>query len=428
MDEHVENNHDSLSVFEERVHEYDQILDGMLQADVPVEIAKAEIAATQHRLVEAIQMPLPGLVVQQPVTVLDHPTGRAVRQASLASKSSWKLASQKGSPKQRLYYLADNNIEISLGTLENPLELKEAKEQIKRAGELTVLVDRLLLWFWLSRSHPRPGDGKTFIGRNGSVPVSIEEMLEMLGYTKHKKREFEGGPQYFDGYRTEDKDKLLWNIDILAQFQVSSENESGFGIRGAYMRYTLGFWNGVHAGYLISPGDWINAVDLVEAPMLMRIDEQIIRFDRQAEQHEIRLCLYLAEAFRDQLKKGTLGQPLTVPADNQTGRERYITMEELLNEARIKIDRNNLTQRFAPRIEAALHNLVERNILACADPLNTIDTQQKGYWGKTWCAMPMIIQAPQRLVEEYRIFQPLAQPAQISGPAKGRKRSPRSTA
>lgn len=402
---------------------HDQILDGMLQADVPVEVATAEIAATQNRLVEAVQMPLPGLVVQQPVTVLDHPTGRAVRQASLAPKNSWKLKSLHGSP-QRLYYIADNKIEISLGTLEHPLELEEAKEQIRRVGELTVLVDRLLLWFWLSRSRPRAGDGKTFIGRNGSVPVSIEEMLDMLGYDKHKKREVPGGTQqYSDGYRTEDKDRLTWNIALLSAFQVSSETENGFGIRGSYMRYSLGFWQGVHAGYLIGPGDWINGVDLLEVPMLMRIDEQIIRFDRKEEQHEIRICLYLAEAFRDQLKKGTLGQPLTVRDEQHSGRERLITMEGLLGEAEIKIDRNNLTQRFAPRIETALKNLVDRNILARAEPVTPIDTQQKGYWGKAWCAMPMIIQAPQRLLEEYRQFQPLEQPARLNGTTKRRQRS-----
>ncbi len=189
------------------------------------------------------------------------------------------------------------------------------------------------------------------------------------------------------------------------------------------MRYSLGFWEGVHAGYLISPGTRIYSVDLLELPMLMHIDQQILRFDRKDEQHEIRLCLYLAEAFRDQLKRGTLGQPLMVPVENQPGRERYITMEELLNEFRIKIDKNNLTQRFAPRIEEALQNLVERNILARAESVSPLD-KQKGYWGKAWCSQPMIITAPERLIEEYRLFQPATQPARISGPAKGRKRSP----
>src|SRR5947199_9476144 len=99
---------------------HDHILDGMLQGDVPKEIETAEIEATQTRLIEAVQMSLPGLAVGQPVTVLDHPAGRAVRQASLAPKTSWKAGRHQGSQTQRLYYVADNGIEISLGTLDNP--------------------------------------------------------------------------------------------------------------------------------------------------------------------------------------------------------------------------------------------------------------------------------------------------------------------
>lgn len=401
---------------------HDLILDGMLQEDVTEGVQTALLAETQDRLGTAVQLSLSGLVVQKPLTVLDHPTGRAVRQASLAAKTSWKSGvgrGPQGSPYQRLYYVADNDIEISLGTLDNPLDLEDAKWQIKRAGEHTVLVDRLLLWFWLSRSHPRPGDGRTFQARNGSIPISIEEMLQMLGYKKHVKREYPGGgQQYSDGYRTEDKDRLTWNIALLSSFQVASTTDSGFGIRGSYFNYSLGFWNGVHVGYLVSPGDWINTVNSNEMPMLMQIDEQILHFDRLTEQHEIRLCLYLAEAFRDQLRKGTLGQPLTV--QNSQGQERYITMEELLEESQIKIDRNNLTQRFVPRIEEALKNLVERGVLAHAKPVSPLDTQ-RGHWGKAWCSMPMLIQAPETLVEEYRLLQP-PPPLQITGLGKNRKR------
>ena len=239
------------------------------------------------------------------------------------------------------------------------------------------------------------------------------------------KREYPGGKQkYSDGYRTEDKDRLTWNVALLSAFQVSSDSESGFGTRGAYLRYSLGFWEGVHAGYLVSPGDWINTVDLPEIAMLMRIDEQIFQFDRQGQQHEIRLCLYLAEAFRDQAKNGTLGQPLMVPLENRPGEFRYITMEELLNEAKVKINSKNLTHRFVPRIEDALQNLKDRKILARAEPQAQINREQ-GYWGKAWCNMPMIIQAPEHLVEEYHLFQP-AQPPLIGSSGKGRKRPTKS--
>lgn len=403
---------------------HDQLLDGMLQGDVPPDVEAAEIEATQTRLVEAVQMTLPGLVAN-PVTVIDHPPGRAVRQASLAAKESWRSGHHEGSQTQRLYYVADNGIEISLGTLEDPLDLEEAKNQIKKAGELTVLIDRLLFWFWLSRSRPRPGDGRVFVGRNGSVPISIEELLTMLGYKKHAKRESVSGRQYTDGFRTEDKDKLLFNIHLLAAFQVSSNafSETSFDTQGAYLRYSLGFWQGIHTGYLISPGDWINTITLPdELPALMSIDQQIFQFDCQRQQPEIRICLYLAEAFRDQYRLGTLGQPLTVPVTGHPGKSRPITMEELLNEAKIRIDRNNLTQRFAPRIEEALKALVDLNILARAELATQVDKTQ-GYWGKAWCDTPMIIQAPPHLAAEYRSLQPIiAQPLRL-GPGRGRKRA-----
>lgn len=402
---------------------HDILLDGMIKgdADVPVEIKTAAIEQTTARIVEALQMPLPGMAIQ-PVTVLDHEPGRAVRAAALAGKNSWKTGRHRGSQAQRLYYVADNGIEISLGTPENPLDLEEARKQIKRAGELTALLDRLLFWYWMLRSRPRPGDGKTFISSNGSVPVLIEELLEMLGYKKHEKAEYAGGKQkYTDGYRVEDKDRLTFQIMLLAAFQVSSHNPNGFGIQGAYLRYSLGFWEGIHTGYLINMGDWIHTISLPDLPSLMHIDEKLFKFDRQFQQHEIRLGLYLISAFSDQARKGTLGEPLMVEVEGNPGTFRHITMEELLNEASIKIDTANLTNRFVPRIEEALQVLIQEGMLARAEPVTSINRSQ-GYWGKAWRAMPMIIQAPTNLIEEYRRLQPPVSPPLLPPGRERRKK------
>jgi hypothetical protein len=375
----------------------DQLLVVMLWDDDTTDVVVEQIPAS------ALMAPL------SPVTAIDHPPGRAVRQASFAPKGSWKEDRMKGQA-QRLCYLADNGIEVSLGTLENPLDLVQAREEIKKLGELTVLIDRLLFWFWNIRRHPRPGDGKVFIGKNGSVPVSIHEILQMLGYQKHRKREYAGGDQrYTDGYRPEDKALLKWNIMMLSAFQVQGtlvgeESSIPLDIHGAYLRFSLAFWEGVHVGYLISPGDWINTINLLDIPTLVKIDEQIFKFNRQREQHEIRLCLYLAERFRDQAKEGTLGQPLRVPVENQPGRYRYPTMEELLDGSLIKIDRNNLTQRFAPRIEDALQALEQKNIIGRAEPVTPVDKEQ-AHWGKAWLGAPMLIQAPDTLISEYRLLQ-----------------------
>ena len=362
------------------------------------------------------------------VTTLDHPTGRAVQEASLAKKNKWRMSEEK-----RLCYLAENGIEISLGTSQHPLGVEEAKQEIRKAGELLILVDRLLFWFWLCRSRPRPGDGKVFRLLNGSVPVSIEELLEMLGYTKHFKRDEEANRdlrRFSDGYRKEDKDKLSWNIMLLASLYVSSKpsSEIPLEIRGPYITASLSYWDGVHVGYLVNWGDYINTALNSEQqfPALMHMSTQIFLFRRDKERHEILLSLFFVQAFRDQVKVGTLGQPLMVPVEGDPGLTRYPTMEEILREAQITIDKNNLILRFVPRIEEAFTNLVQRGILARADFVSPIDKLQKGHWGAKWLNSPMIIQAPQTLVQEYDGYN-IAQmpPALPPGPGKGRRKVPK---
>ncbi len=64
------------------------------------------------------QIQLAALVVLlSPLTAIDHPPARAVRQASFAPKTSWKEDGTKGQAR-RLYYIAGNGIEVSVGTLE----------------------------------------------------------------------------------------------------------------------------------------------------------------------------------------------------------------------------------------------------------------------------------------------------------------------
>jgi hypothetical protein len=394
----------------------DQLLAEILQDDDATDLLVEQVQ------VSALMAPL------SPVTAIDHPPGRAVRQASFAPKDSWKEDRTRGHA-QRLYYIADNGLEVSLGTLENPLDLEQARREIQKLGELTVLIDRLLFWYWNSRRRPRPGDGKVFIGANGSVPVTIVELLTMLGYEKHTKREYpEGKQRYTDGFRMEDKDRLKQNIVVLSAFQVQGSYSDGtsfpIDIKGAYLRYSLAMRRGVHIGYLISPGDWINTINLPDVPSLVKIDEQIFQFDKQREQHEIRLSLYLAERFRDQAKDGTLGQPLRVPVENQPDKYRYPTMEELLNGALIKIDRNNLTQRFAPRIEDALQVLLQKHIVGRAELVVPVDKRQS-HWGKAWLAAPMLIQAPVSLVNEYRLLQQATLPTLPSQAASRRKKQAR---
>ncbi|HEX3641857.1 MAG TPA: hypothetical protein VHV10_11250, partial [Ktedonobacteraceae bacterium] len=175
-------------------------------------------------------------------------------------------------------------------------------------------------------------------------------------------------------------------------------------VHGAYLRYSMATKKGVHVGYFVSPGDWINTINLPDIPSLMRIDEQIFKFDKQREQHEIRLSLYLAERFRDQVEEGTLGLPLYVPVENQPGKTRLLTMEDLLNGTLIKIDRNNLTRRFVPRIEDALQVLQRLNIIGRVEWTTPVN-RQKSQWGKDWLTTPLLIEAPASLIEDYEFLQ-----------------------
>jgi len=62
---------------------------------------------------------------------------------------------------------------------------------------------------------------------------------------------------------------------------------------------------------------------------------------------------------------------------------------------------------------------LKEGILGRAEPATPIDRSQ-GYWGKAWRAMPMIIQAPYGLIEEYRSLQP-PQPLQLK-PGRGKRK------
>jgi hypothetical protein len=95
-------------------------------------------------------------------------------------------------------------------------------------------------------------------------------------------------------------------------------------------------------------------------------------------------------------------------------------MEELLNGAPIKIDRNNLTQRFTPHIEDSLQDLQQKNTVGRAEPVTPVDKRQS-HWGKAWLGAPMPIQAPDNLVKEYRLLQPApALPSKAASSCKRR--------
>lgn len=79
-------------------------------------------------------------------------------------------------------------------------------------------------------------------------------------------------------------------------------------------------------------------------------------------------------------------------------------MEDLLNGTLIKIDRNNLTRRFVPRIEDALQVLQRLNIIGRVEWTTPVN-RQKSQWGKDWLTTPLLIEAPASLIEDYEFLQ-----------------------
>lgn len=86
------------------------------------------------------------------VGAIAYPPDRAVREASLAQGASWR-EQWPG----LMSFLASNALEVVLGTIEHPLDVASARQQILKLGEGTVLTARLLLGLWHVRRHQGRG-------------------------------------------------------------------------------------------------------------------------------------------------------------------------------------------------------------------------------------------------------------------------------
>ncbi len=272
---------------------------------------------SEDRPVIPEQLVLPFLA---PPSVPYHPRDhdRAIREASLAPGTSWKERAGL------LSYLATNNIEVSFGSPDVPLDLAAARREIKKLGESTVIVGRLFLLLWNIRH-------KNMSRRKGSsVPVLISEVLRLMGHTKHTKARQQGSAlQYTDGYRPEQKRSVIQDAALLSAFQVRARIMEGgemtpLNILGPYLKCSLVSKEigGVHriVGFYVEPGDWIKAYEtLPEHPAdaaLARIDAAICQLDTQNDKYAIRIALSLTEQWRDQVAAYQAaqlrGEPLSI--------------------------------------------------------------------------------------------------------------------
>ncbi|HEU5380463.1 MAG TPA: hypothetical protein VFV38_33990 [Ktedonobacteraceae bacterium] len=315
----------------------------------------------------------------------------AVREASLAPKKHWKTALGG-----ELMYTASNELEVYLSRLGEPLEVGEALNHIRKLNENTVLTARIALGLWNSRRASKQ------LAKNGSVPVLLEEILQWQGHEKHTRLaypETDSPKRYTDGYRSEQKKRVMQDMALLQHCHVRGTCEIAAGgkvttveVDGPYLHYDTvsrktRTGEKVVIGFLVNPGGWITTYEQQQAESLAQIDRQIFTLNPQNDRYALRLALYLTERWRGQAKAGTFSTP--------------ILMSDLLASSMIEVDKRHLTAEMAPRIEAALQRLEDMNIIGkqlCLNPPN----KEKARWGKDWLAARWEILPPAELIRSYR--------------------------
>jgi hypothetical protein len=327
--------------------------------------------------------------VMNSMAVTSYRPDQAMREASLAQKDQWK--SGIGG---EVLYLASNALEVYLGTRERPLELPQALRQIRQLSESTVLTGRILLGLWNIRRHNHR------VSKNGSVAVLLEEILQWQGIQKHSRMAHPGTTKrYTDGYRTEQKQRVIQDLVLLASCNVRGTctiivkgKSAAIEVDGPYMRYSVvsrktGPGEKSIIGFLVSPGDWISTYEQQHHHYLAEVDNQIFKLNPQNDRYALRLALYLTERWREQAQEGNFSAP--------------IVMSDLLAASMIAADERHLTVRFIPRIEAALGQLEVMGVIGKQVCLTPIDTSQ-ARWGKEWLASRWEILPPLSLIREYQ--------------------------
>jgi len=331
----------------------------------------------------------------------NYAVDKSIREATLAGHDQWK------EEEETLVFTSSTRLKVYLGTIQDPLEIPVALKRIQELGETTALTARIVLGIWnLRRANNQ-------LTKNGSVAMRLEEVLEWRGIKKHSYIAYPGTEiRYTDGYRSEQKERVLKDLDLLASCCVRGKvavaykgKKTNIGINGPYLRYSVvtheTLWaEEAIAGVFVAPGDWISIYTEQDNYFFAEIDRRIFQLNPQNEQHELRLALYLTERWRTNGKRTDNDEP--------------IVMADLLAASMIRVDKTNLTTRFAPRIHKALNNLWQKGIIGaepiCLSPLNTT----KARWGKDWLSSRWRIIPPSEIQQFYETtLRPVAIPKRI---------------
>jgi hypothetical protein len=366
---------------------------------LPLPLDEASIEEGEEAIVAAA---LPGL--GQVLLVTNYPEDRAIREATFARSSAWKEEPVRRHP----YYIASNEVRVSLGDPAHPLVVEDAQAALRALQESTVLTARYVLGRWhIAREQDH-------LAKEGSVLIQAEELLVWRGIQPHSRAVYPGAQvRQIDGYEQKYLDQIHRDIKLLGLFHLQGQHRILVGnqihtltIDGPYLRATqIQTSESGQAAYFIAPGGWINvwiaATELHGGLWVAELDRRIFKLHPHNDQIALRLALFLTEHWQMHLAAGLDVVPLR--------------MEDLLTASMVAIDRANLTLRFAPRVEAAIQKLVEQGIIGQARPQQPLVKQ--GYWGKEWLAMIWEITPPMELVGRYHETNNDCQPLPILLPS-----------
>ena len=372
--------------------------------------AEGEVPTKQQDLEIIARIPvLPSEEANPWLPVLNYQPDQAIRQATLARVEQWQEEDAC------LSYHASNDLLVYLGNKKHPLPVEEALNTIRRFSTSTVITARIVLALWHLRRH------ESQLTKNGSAAIRLDEVLALRGVKKQTVVAYPGTDvRYSNGYRTEDKQAILSDLGLLELCYVRGKctvcmngKWQTFFVDSEYLRagivYRQTLFGEEVAGLFVSTGDWINAYEESGNSYLAEVERSIFRLNPQNEQHELRLALYLTERWREQARRLEFATP--------------ISMEQLLEESVIPVDRKHFTDRFIPRIEDALQQLYNKGIFGAQATCLTLVDKSQSRWTKTWLAAEWVLLPPEDIIAHYR-QRPVAVPARLSLPReRGRRKS-----
>ena len=354
----------------------------------PETAAEDEASTPQQDLEIIARIPvLPSGEASPWLPILNYQPDQAIRQATLARAEQWQEEDSG------LSYRASNDLLVYLGNKKHPLPVEEALNTIRRFSTSTVVTARIVLALWHLRRH------ESQLTKNGSAAIRLDEVLKLRGVKKQSVVAYPGTDvRYSNGYRTEDKQAILNDLGLLELCYVRGKcavcingKWQTFFVDSEYLHssvvYRQTIWGEEVAGLFVNAGDWINAYEASGNSYLAAVERSIFELNPQNEQHELRLALFLTERWREQARRLEFAMP--------------ITMERLLEESVIPVDKKHFTDRFVPRIEDALHQLAKKGILgAPAKCLTPVDKSQSR-WTKDWLAAEWVLLPPEDVIAHY---------------------------